>query len=212
MLRTLQRLVATLSLAAAPVCVFVSLSVSLSVSVPLAKAGAETPRAAPPFVGLEVLNPPVPGPDLALVDLSGMPVPLSGAPVTVLNFWATWCAPCVAELPTLIALDKALSDRGLRVVAASLDRSPEQIEAFWTQQGFSDGLEIVLDNKGDLFRSFSADALGARGVPYTAVLNGAGEVVSWYAGEADWASEDVLAYFEALLLDPSVANETSSKP
>lgn len=171
-----------------PLAVFSALALSVT-------AQAE----APAFAGLEVLSPAAPGPTLELVNEAGDVVPLDGAPVTVLNFWATWCAPCVAELPTLIALDEALADRGLRVVAASLDRSYGQINGFWSNQGFADNVELALDNKGELFRSFSSDDLGARGVPYTAILNAEGEVVSWFAGDTDWDSEAVLAYFNGLL-------------
>jgi len=84
-------------------------------------------------------------------------------------------------------------------VAASLDRNYGQISSFWDQQGWGDNLDVVLDTKGSLFRSLSAEELGARGVPYTVILNAKGEIVSWYAGEADWVSAPVLAYFEGLL-------------
>ena len=151
------------------------------------------------FTGLEVLEQPAPARTVVLFDREGEAVSLDGAPVTVLNFWATWCRPCVAELPTLLALDEQLGAQGLRVVAASLDRSYAQIDQFWAQKGWGDNLEVALDDKGSLFRDFSADELGARGVPYTAILNSDGEIISWYAGDADWASAPVLAYFRGLL-------------
>ena len=154
---------------------------------------------APAFAGLEVLDQPAPARTVALTDRDGATVALDGAPVTVLNFWATWCAPCVAELPTLLALDAQLGAQGLRVFAASLDRNYETIDRFWTQQGWGENVEVALDDKGSLFRDFSAEDLGARGVPYTAILNSNGEIISWYAGDADWASEPVLAYFQAVL-------------
>ena len=170
------------------------LILSLTFAV-VGKAQAE----APAFDGLEVLAQPVAVQTVNLINEDGEAVPLDGSPVTVLNFWATWCAPCVAELPTLLALDEALAEKGLRVVAASLDRNYGQISSFWDQQGWGDNLDVVLDAKGSLFRSLSADELGARGVPYTAILNASGEIVSWYAGEADWDSAPVLAYFDGLL-------------
>lgn len=163
----------------------------------LTASGAATAQG---FDGLEQLDPPVMRPaDVDMRDNEGVLIALEGAPVTVLNFWATWCAPCVAELPTLLALDAALEDRGLRVVAASLDRSHAQIESFWQQQGWGDGLEIGLDEKGALFRAFGQADLGARGVPYTAILNADGAVISWFAGETDWASAAVLGYFDSVL-------------
>ena len=170
------------------------LILSLTFAV-VGKAQAEEPA----FDGLEVLAQPVAVQTVNLINEDGEAVPLDGSPVTVLNFWATWCAPCVAELPTLLALDEALAEKGLRVVAASLDRNYGQINSFWDQQGWGDNLDVVLDAKGSLFRSLSADELGARGVPYTAILNASGEIVSWYAGEADWDSAPVLAYFDGLL-------------
>ena len=69
------------------------------------------------------------------------------------------------------------------------------------QQGWGDALEVGLDERGALFRSFSSDALGARGVPYTAILDAEGAVVSWFVGDTDWAGEAALAYFNGLLDD-----------
>ena len=70
---------------------------------------------------------PYPAPEFALPDLSGSQVHLSDfrGKAVVLNFWATWCAPCVRELPWFIELQKAYGPRGLQIIGVSMDEDGE---------------------------------------------------------------------------------------
>ena len=96
------------------------LALAVAFAYPRMTAAADP---APPLLGafgenFTLLDPPVPTPLEAFTDLAGNPVRLADLKgrVVLLNFWATWCAPCVREMPSLDRLQAALGDRGLSVV------------------------------------------------------------------------------------------------
>ncbi|UWQ18894.1 TlpA disulfide reductase family protein [Jannaschia sp. M317] len=116
--------------------------------------------------------------------------------VVVLNFWATWCAPCRAEMPSLQALQNELGDDGLQVVTVAFGRhNPMQMKKFWTEAGIT-SLPLHLDAGTELAR-----ALGVKGLPHTLILNRAGEVVAQLPGEADWAAPETLAVMREFLAE-----------
>ena len=81
-----------------------------------------------------------PAPDWQLKNIEGKPVKLSDfkEKVVVLNFWATWCAPCRMEIPALIALQKQYADKGLVVVGISVDEgSGAAVKSFMTKMGIN---------------------------------------------------------------------------
>lgn len=81
---------------------------------------------------------PLPLPDLALPDLRGDPQRLraSSDEVTVINFWATWCVPCLREIPALVALAQEHGGEGVRVIGIAVDSGePEDIDAFASRHG-----------------------------------------------------------------------------
>ena len=109
---------------------------------------------------------------------------LAGRPVLV-NLWATWCAPCVKEMPTLEAVAKS----GMRVVAVSQDMEPAKATAFVKEHGFT-ALEIGLDPDLALSTAYGAN------LP-TTILYGADGREKWRVlGDRDWtdaASKALLA-------------------
>lgn len=74
--------------------------------------------------------------DYVLRDINGAPLNLSppGTSIIVVNFWATWCPPCQAEIPHLIKAQKKYADKGVRVIGLSLDDYPADAKAFVVQQ------------------------------------------------------------------------------
>ncbi|MEL6586471.1 MAG: TlpA disulfide reductase family protein [Pseudomonadota bacterium] len=114
--------------------------------------------------------------------------------VVVLNFWATWCAPCRAEMPSLQALDTAFDGQGLEVVTIAFGRhNPMQMEKFWNDVGIT-SLPLHLDASTQLAKS-----LGVRGLPHTFVLDRQGQIIAQLQGEADWAAPETLALMRSVL-------------
>lgn len=100
----------------------------------------------------------------------------------VLNFWATWCVPCVAEMPALDALARAVAGDRVVVLALSSDRGgAPPVERFYRDKGIRT-LAVLLDPRGD-----AARALGARGIPTTVLIDRAGKERGRLEGAADWA-------------------------
>jgi thiol-disulfide isomerase/thioredoxin len=100
---------------------------------------------------------------------------------TILNIWATWCTPCVKEMPTLDTLGK--SGRA-RVVAIATDASATVVKDFLRQQAWGAGIEVWYDPRGMVTR----EALSAKALPSTYVLDASLTITYAVAGERDWAS------------------------
>lgn len=132
---------------------------------------------------------PAPLPDFAFAGPGGEamgPADLRGK-VVLLNLWATWCAPCVEEMPALDRLQARLGGDGFEVVALSLDRGGrEQVEPFFDKLGIG-SLAVYLDTGGA-----SMKALSPRGLPTSILLDREGREVGRLEGAAEWDSPEAL--------------------
>jgi len=143
---------------------------------------------------------PKPAPELSFQDSEGNPVTLEDfrGQLVVLNLWATWCAPCRREMPSLDRLQARYGGEGLQVVALSIDRGElAPIEEFYDEVGIQH-LAIYRDPKAAVSR-----ALGAFGLPTTVVFDRQGQEVGRLLGPAEWDSEEAIAALEALMTKPS---------
>ena len=111
----------------------------------------------------------------------------------VLNFWATWCAPCRVEMPSLNSLQQQLGGEGFAVVTIASGRNPvPAINRFFDEEGITD-LPVYLDPRQTMSRQ-----MGVLGLPITVLLDPAGREIGRLRGDADWASEDAIALLTAL--------------
>ena len=174
------------------------------------QVGAQTPAAAgqaPPLLGafgdnFTLLDPPVPAPLETFAALDGAPVRLADfkGRVVVLNFWATWCAPCVREMPSLDRLQSALEDRDLAVLAVSIDRGGAKVIRPFAKRLGLERLGLYHDSKGALFKAF-----GVTGLPTTFLIDRRGQIVGAYPGAAEWDEPEARALIEHYLRRPAGA-------
>jgi cytochrome c biogenesis protein CcmG/thiol:disulfide interchange protein DsbE len=134
-------------------------------------------------------------PGFRLPSLAGGEVDLASqrGKVVVLNFWATWCPPCVAEMPSLERLHRALTSEGLSVVTVSTDEDEAALRRFVAERSLT--LPVLKDPGGRL----AAGQYRTTGYPETFVLDRNGRVLQHVVGPAEWDSAERLAYFRGVL-------------
>jgi cytochrome c biogenesis protein CcmG/thiol:disulfide interchange protein DsbE len=134
-------------------------------------------------------------PGFRLPSLAGGEVDLAShrGKVVLVNCWATWCPPCVAEMPSLERLHRALSPEGLAVITVSTDEDEAELRRFVSERALT--LPVLKDPGGRV----AEDAYRTTGYPETFVLDRGGRVLQHVVGPAEWDSAERLAYFRGLL-------------
>lgn len=136
--------------------------------------------------------------DFTLSDLQGHTVRLSDlrGQVVFINVWATWCPPCVEEMPTIQKLYDRLHARGLQVLAVSIDALGKQVVApFMQTRQLS--FPVLLDTQGMIERLYRTG-----GVPESFIVDKRGQLVEKIVGPRDWNHPNVIKMFERLLAVP----------
>ena len=177
--------------------------VMLIVALPVARAFAQDERA-PDFSRFNLYDPRPDAPSASFTDRAGGRQVLADhhGRLVLLNFWATWCAPCVEEMPSLDRLQGLRGDV-LEVVAVSVDHGePETIDRFFDRLGIGH-LAVYQDRGGALSRAFDV-----RAYPSTFLIDRNGQVIAALPGmAAEWDAPEALA-----LLDALAAEELAGKP
>ena len=114
--------------------------------------------------------------------------------LVVLNFWATWCAPCTAEMPTLETLWRDYRERGLMVVGVSIDRGAPRALIGPYLKGLGLTFPVLLDPQME-----TANAWRVAGVPATFLIRPGGEVAGMVVGAREWDSRQMRALLESML-------------
>lgn len=139
---------------------------------------------------------PKPAATVDFMTFDGAPLNLSDwqGKWVVLNFWATWCAPCRKEMPMLSDLQTDLGGEDFEVLTIATSRNPPpKMKAFFDDIGVTN-LPLHRDPKSMLARQ-----MGVLGLPVTVILNPEGQEVGRLTGDADWASDDARAVLDALM-------------
>jgi thiol-disulfide isomerase/thioredoxin len=148
------------------------------------------------FDKLRETVPPRPLPEIAFTDAEGAPrrmADFAGQGVLI-NLWATWCPPCVAEMPALDRLAGALEGEGFTVLALSSDRGGRAaVEPFYARVGIR-RLGVWLDPRGA-----AARALGVRGLPTSVVVDREGRERARLEGAAAWDAPEFVAAIRRLI-------------
>ncbi len=122
-------------------------------------------------------------PDFTQADLAGRPVELSGlrGRLVLLNFWATWCAPCREEMPAFSRWQRSYRARGLSVIGISMDDDAAPVRRFLAQRPVAYPVVIGDAELGERFG-------GVLGLPLSYLIDPQGRVVARYQGEVDLAA------------------------
>lgn len=127
------------------------------------------------------------GGDLDLASLRGR--------VVLLNFWASWCAPCRREMPSMSRLAEQLADQPFRIVAVNVGESKEEVRAFLETTPLN--FPIVFDPLVE-----TASSWGVPGLPYSCLIDPEGRLRYRLAGDYEWDSPAALEAIRALLPTP----------
>ena len=133
-------------------------------------------------------------PDFTIKDQSGHPIKLSDyhGKVVFLNFWATWCVPCVEEAPDMEKLSARLKDRKFQMLTVAIDTDWKPVNEFYAMHNLT--LPVFLDPGQQIARGLYK----ITGVPETFLIDANGHVVRHTFGE-HWADPRIVSYIESLI-------------
>lgn len=139
--------------------------------------------------------------DFSLVDEQGKETLFSSykGKVVILAFWASWCPPCLMELPTFAEIEERFHDKGLRVVPVNVDEAAIGVpfaKDFWAQKKFA--FPTFFDAAKTLAAKFEVDML-----PANFVIDRSGRIVFSGFGANDWSNDQTVEIIESLLEETS---------
>jgi peroxiredoxin len=136
-------------------------------------------------------------PDFALKDLNDKTVSLSSLKgnVVLINFWATWCPPCRAEMSSFNNLYKDYKNNGLSVIAVSTDRSISSVKDFLSKKPVE--FPVLMDSDSKVSRRFKVFSL-----PTSFLLDKNGVIVQKFLGEEEWDSPEIKNKIKDMLAVP----------
>ena len=145
----------------------------------------------------QIVDPPYHPQTAMMVDMDGVEMPISQlrGSWTLVNFWATWCPPCLVELPMLVELDAAFEGQGFEVLAVNMDSGMSRERL----QGLIDKYEMA---RLGAYRSSGRsihNAFEIRGLPTSVMIDPNGLMRGVFLGEADWTSRDARAFVSSVL-------------
>jgi thiol-disulfide isomerase/thioredoxin len=155
-----------------------------------------SPVPVPPALAALMPTPaPMPAPTVSVVDALGKPEALSAfkGRVVILNLWATWCAPCVEELPAVGKLAAALGPGKVVIVAVNAGHDDAAKTAEFLKAHGAANLAVYRDPDLSLLTAF-----GSQGLPFSVVIDAKGREIARASGPMKWADPAAVAYFKSL--------------
>jgi len=134
-------------------------------------------------------------PTFSLADLDGKQHALPTGEVILLNLWATWCPPCREEMPSMISLHNKLADKGLKVIAVSVDSRRRDLERFVREYQLP--FLVLHDADTSVSRQY-----GVFRFPESFLIDRQGKVRYHLIGAVDWMSAPMLQTVEGMLNEP----------
>ena len=125
-------------------------------------------------------------PSIEYTDLSGKawePNQLKGK-VVILNFWATWCAPCLEELPSLQTFQDFSTSNDLLILTVNVKETPSKIQQFVSRNGYT--FPVIADRQGDISKKW-----GVKLFPTSVVISAQGKPTWIVEGPVDWTSKEI---------------------
>ena len=133
-------------------------------------------------------------PEFELTDQDGQTVRLSdyAGNLVFLNFWATWCEPCIVEMPDMMALNETFEGRPFKMLAISIDTNWEDVREFYEEHGLD--IPTALDPGRQVYLKYRA-----LGVPETFFIDGNGIIIQKFISYRRWMSPQFLNEIEELV-------------
>lgn len=174
--------------------------ISLVASAVLGESRVATATSGPPIEGAMIKfvasDPPIPVPDTPFIGARDETIKLAdhAGRLVLLNFWATWCAPCIRELPSLEALATSIQDERFMVQLVSIDRGGAKVHGPFLEKLGISAITSASDPRAALLR-----ALKGPGIPITVLINPKGMIVGRLIGDAEWNSPEAKALIQFYL-------------
>jgi len=132
--------------------------------------------------------------DFTLPLLGGENVSLSSykGKVVILNFWATWCPPCRAEMPSMETLYKNFNAQGLEILAVDIGEDSPTVQKFVRSSGYT--FPILLDSSKRI-----SSIYGIKAIPTTYIIDREGKIIGRVIGSIKWDNKKVFTAIEALI-------------
>jgi thiol-disulfide isomerase/thioredoxin len=142
----------------------------------------------------------LPAPDLKFTTASGEAKSLNDwrGRVVLVNLWATWCAPCRKEMPSLSALERQMGSKDFEVIAISLDRKGAAAAQSYLKETGATDLALFLDPS-----AATLDQLQAIGLPASVLIDRRGNEIGRMLGPAEWSSPEAIALVKTALAEAS---------
>jgi peroxiredoxin len=161
---------------------------------PVAAGGGESFTTLFERARIPPLKKPKPAHPFTLPDINGSQVSLGNlrGKIVFLNVWATWCAPCRKEMPSIERLHQHFAGQDLVVLTVSVDIAEvSRVKAFVDKHGYT--FPVLHDPRGDIM-----DWFGVRLIPVTYLIDKSGRIVGKAVGPREWCNQDMIRLFEAL--------------